>query len=630
MPTLAEIAEFYAVKIIFITLPLRDAVATFPPLGALSVMNYARKGGFPDVALYDIDSLRHSYDQVLAHLVAEKPAVLGISAVVSTGYGYTKRLTLDVKRLLPNTLIVLGGNLGASAELLLRRTGVDVVVIGEGEIPLLGVLKKWQMEGDRHNFLGIGGLIYRDSQGELVNTGYGGLIPTEEIYDIDLDDLVKGSHVHQRIYPAFGEDGLVWKSAAYDQRAYQPYRRDKFAAFLSVGKGCVARCTFCHRWDKGIRHIPVPVVMARLEQLIARFNVGFIDVHIESFASDQRWLKEFCAAIKPYDVLWRAPGVRTRSVSQESIAMMKDAGCVSIIYGFESGSPRMLEVMEKKLDIKDNFRAVEWTLDAGLYTVGQFVIGMPGETDETIAETAEFAKFLHARAPWLPPSHISINYAQALPGTPLYEFARRSGRIGPSADDEEAYLLSISDANASDASRTINYTESPIIDWYSWRPYITNAVNFAFIKRFGFEHYIRVLNGTNPIPEEGGQVWFPPMIQALKTDDADLWSMKLDYLKRYLLRSIISHIPGIWFVKGFYIAMYSMPRPIGGRVARIRAVAVYAVQILAEWARFHLRRPSKQSKDIDITYRSLRKRVQDEFSPVPGDHPAAAPLRESR
>ena len=71
-----------------------------------------------------------------------EPDVLGISAVVSTAYEYSKRLSCDIKNILPETLIVLGGNMGASANVLLRKTGVDLVVVGEGEQIFLDVVER--------------------------------------------------------------------------------------------------------------------------------------------------------------------------------------------------------------------------------------------------------------------------------------------------------------------------------------------------------------------------------------------------------------------------------------------------------------------------------------------------------
>ena len=145
------------------------------------------------------------------------------------------------------------------------------------------------------------------------------------------------------------------------------------------------------------------------------------------------------SCLAPWDVLvlWCAGAVRTKTVSPDMIAMMKDAGCVSLSYGMETGSPSILEVMEKKTSLQDNMNAQKWTVEAGFNTVVQLVLGMPGESPKTVRETTEFCKYCFTLSPTLNPNNFSINYAQALPGTPLYEYARRSGLIESGLDGEE-------------------------------------------------------------------------------------------------------------------------------------------------------------------------------------------------
>ena len=103
-------------KVMLVTTPIRPLPTYFPPIGSLSIISYLRKHGIP-VDFYHIDALRPTYDEALQHIVAARPDVLGISSVVSTAYEYTKRLALDVKAALPETLIIVGGSLAASAEI---------------------------------------------------------------------------------------------------------------------------------------------------------------------------------------------------------------------------------------------------------------------------------------------------------------------------------------------------------------------------------------------------------------------------------------------------------------------------------------------------------------------------------
>ena len=121
-----------AAKILFITVPLRADPARYPPIGVLSLLSALRKHGHHNYSFFDIDCLRPSYQDAIARIKEEMPEILAVSGVVSTGYGFVKKLTLEIKKELPSTTIILGGNLGASAEILLRKTGVDFVANGEG------------------------------------------------------------------------------------------------------------------------------------------------------------------------------------------------------------------------------------------------------------------------------------------------------------------------------------------------------------------------------------------------------------------------------------------------------------------------------------------------------------------
>ena len=164
----------------------------------------------------------------------------------------------------------------------------------------------------------------------------------------------------------------------------------------------------------------------------------------------------------------------------------------------------MLQIMEKKVSIEDNYNAVKWTIEAGMGSIVQLVCGMPGETPETIRETIEFCKFTNTISTRQNPNDLSINYAQALPGTPLYEYARNHGMIGQDLDGEEAYLLAISDRDAHDEYTTLNFTHYPKLICETWRPLITIEVNHHYLKKFGRQAYFEVMQRDTKYFRKGG------------------------------------------------------------------------------------------------------------------------------
>lgn len=480
-----------APRVLLVTIPLRSDPDDFPPFGSMAVISALRRAGF-DAGLYDIDSRRPAFADALATIVRAAPDVLGISAVVSTGYDYVKRLSLGVKELLPGTTIILGGNMGASGDVLLRKTGVDFVALGEGERVAVDFLTEYR-NGLRPEALArIPGLLFAGADGQLVNTGYAEPLPKEEIFALDWRILEEAADM-AHFFPQPTLERLAGAGFRFDPRIHQPHRQGKAMATLVSSKGCVSRCTFCHRWDKGIRNLPVAAVVERLREVMVRYNVGFVTFADENFGADQKWLLEFCAAIKPLDLLWRVGGMRVNRITPELLTTMKAAGCSAVYFGMETGSARILEVMEKKVKVEDNYNAIRWIVEAGLHTSIQLVIGMPGENWETIRETGDFLSYGACLSADRNPLELSITHAQALPGTPLYEFARAKGMIGADVDGEETYLLAISNRNAADASTSLNFSGYPRLVKDSWRPYLILRATQAFVRKFGQAAYDRHL-----------------------------------------------------------------------------------------------------------------------------------------
>lgn len=486
-------------KGLFITLPQRGAPDNFPPYGALAVINSLHKADYEDVSLYNIDVLRPSRQEAVDYIVSFNPEILCISAPVSTAYDNCKFYSLEVKKRLPDIKIVLGGNLAASAEVLLHKTGVDYCVLGEGEIVCRNLFDKIINGSPLSEFHSLRGLAFLDG-GKLVNTGYAEQLPAESIYNINWDDLDPTSV--NNYFPKIKELDI---SSSYYKYFFSSEIPDtdisnKTIGVMSCSKGCIGRCTFCHRFIFGIRFVPPEIAIARIQELIERFDTGAIAFADECFGAGKKWLHRFCELIKPLDILWKVGGMRVDMVNPEIVSMMKEAGCRSIIYGLETGSEKILNVMEKRVSIQNNLDAVKWTVNAGLLSTPALVIGMPGETNETIIETATFigqAKILNKSQN---PAEMSITFAQALPGTPLYEYGRATGKIGQTSDEEENYLLFISDRNASDETTTLNFTDSPRLLQIAWPLLIKIIVNNLFVEKYGAKRLLENVFGNKNIP----------------------------------------------------------------------------------------------------------------------------------
>ncbi len=581
-------------KIVICTTPIRPTPTDYPPFGSMAIIQSLRKDGW-DPTFYDIDGLRPSPEDVERFFAESQPDIVGISAVVSTAYAYTKKLVLMIQRVAPGARIIVGGNLAASAEILHRLVGIDYCVIGEGDVVVRNLMNYFKTHPgrtkDEATLLSIPGITYLDASGEMVFTGHEAPIAADELFEPDYLILEKHSLIGN-----FVNDPMTRPDFAADPRSQQAHRKGKKMATLITTKGCVARCTFCHRWNKGFRAFNIPNFIKMVRYLKENYSVGFLQISDENFGSDRRHLLEFTEAMKAEDVLYQVGGVRVRTVNPDILRRLKDSGCVAVYYGMETGSAEILEMMEKKATQSDNDNAVRWTKDAGLYTIYQMILGMPGETEKTIRDTIEFLKRSTEHLDESPINRMSINYIQALPGTPVYEYARLKGLIGKTLLDEERYLLDISDINASDETKFLNFTNSDYLAVQSWRRQIILDVT---------HHYRKV----NNLPR-------PPLRDLFRRNEY----AKGGYFN--LQRNLKYHI----------ISAYCYP--IGGLIIWLWLLKQESARL--PWRTFvshlaeHLRgrlRPAPPP----IDYKSLRRIVQERQSkPLTPSDKAMATLRDGR
>jgi len=448
-------------KIIVCNVPLREVPSGYPPIGATNICDSLTDSGYNDVDFYNIDLLRPTENEIIDYFLGRGPDLIGISAVVSTSYSYVKWISHILKKHLPRVPLVLGGCLGASAEVVLRKCPIDICVIGEGEETIIRLCKYWKKY---KKFIGndsltqIKGVVFKDPSEpqDLIFTGLPEKVPVEQLRDFNYDILGN--------YYITEPDQI--SGFRYDPRSRETHRKGKRAAYVLYSKGCVARCTFCHRWTKGYRSLPIDRIIERIKYLKEQRNIGFFLFAAESFGADRAHLEDFLYQVKPLDILWHVEGMRVKSVDENLLRKMKECGCSSVYFGIESGSDRMLKIMEKGASVYDNYKAIKAAKEVDLFTTLQLILGMPGENEGTIKETIKFVRKCNE---FFGGVHASINYAQTLPGTPLYEYARLKGFIGKTVDEEEQYLLRISDTDAADLSQFINMTGEQMSDVIIWR-----------------------------------------------------------------------------------------------------------------------------------------------------------------
>ncbi len=201
-----------------------------------------------------------------------------------------------------------------------------------------------------------------------------------------------------------------------------PFLLHPFVALYTT-RGCPAMCTFClwpqtlsgHPWRKRSTD-DVAAEMKRAKELFPHVKEFFFDD--DTFNIQGPRTIELCEKLKPLGLTWSCTSRVT--TSYETLKAMKEAGCRLLIVGYESGDPQILKNIKKGATVE---RAREFTRDChklGLVVHGDFILGLPGETHETINRTIAFAKELDVET-------IQVSVAHAYPGTELYDHVVKNG-----------------------------------------------------------------------------------------------------------------------------------------------------------------------------------------------------------
>lgn len=447
-------------KVLLCTVPLHTGgprheghLPIMPKIAIVSLLRWMEPHGYTRESydFYDADMLDPSDEELAVFFAASQPTVVGLSAVVSTSYLQVRRLAGILRRVCPDAWIVLGGNLAASANVVLRRTAVDVCIQGDGEIPWVEFLDYVRRNGRAWNYeelRAIRGVTFLDADGELHFAGYPESIPAAANPFPDYDLLALGLKGRPELIQNYFRDGVGSPWFNRDPRAFAPGRRKRFAA-LWTSKGCVARCTFCQRSTKGYHLFDLQALDRHLEELRERFEVGFVQVCDENFEAHRQHARGVADLMRKHDMLWMAGGVRCTNVSREDIQYFRETGCTGLKFGVESGSQVILDVMEKKFDVNRVSQVLQYCAENEVFSPTAVMLGMPGETDETVRQTGRFLGTI-GRMRGIPPSKsfLEVFYAVPFPGTPLYAYAQRCGVIGTSVDAEEDYLKAVSDCGS--------------------------------------------------------------------------------------------------------------------------------------------------------------------------------------
>ena len=267
--------------------------------------------------------------------------------------------------------LVLGGQ-GPSAipEYVLEKTGADVVAIGEAEETIIELLKCKMENGDLSK---VKGIAWQDGK-EIIITER--REPTLKLDEIPFPEW--------SAFPMEKYTNNVKLFGATDS--------DKTLGILT-SRGCINRCNFCYRMEKGIRFRSIENVVEEIKTLKDRYGITYFKIQDELFDFPKKRILDFYEVLKKNNLKIKFYcQARVDIFDEEMAAWLKESGCKFLNFGMESGDQNVLNLMNKNTTVEQNIKAAEIARKIGIGLGLNFIWGNKGDTEETLRKNVELIK----------------------------------------------------------------------------------------------------------------------------------------------------------------------------------------------------------------------------------------------
>lgn len=358
-----------------------------PPLG-LAFVAAALEGA--DIEVQIVDTVTHPLgrDRLRERMARYQPDIVGTTAVTMT-YHTAVKILRDVKAINPDVLTMMGGPhvTFTPRETLAELPELDIVVMGEGDATVVEIAHAWAGSRD---WSAIQGIAYRGAGGEVQIT------PGREVLDVN-----------------------TLPQPARHLLPLGRYRALRMPISITTARGCPFPCIFCSARDMAgakIRNRTADIVVDELEDLA---GLGFHQINVadDLFTGRKRHCLAICDEIiaRGLEITWSCYS-RVDTITPDLLARMKQAGCKTMAFGIESANAEILKAVRKGITIPKTIEAIEMCLEAGIDPHCSFILGLPGETQATIAETLAFCDKIQKMG-----ASYGIHLLAPFPGTAVRE-----------------------------------------------------------------------------------------------------------------------------------------------------------------------------------------------------------------
>jgi radical SAM superfamily enzyme YgiQ (UPF0313 family) len=346
------------------------------------------------VDVIDCQLLKLSLEDFRSEISKRQPNIVGVTSSTLT-YQSALKLIKIAKEICPNCITIAGGPHVTfwDDKALQECPELDIVVRREGENTMLELVQKIEAEKSYNDVLGT--TLRKD--GKIVKN-------PDRPYIEDLDSLP---------FPA----RHLWPM--------ERLREYEDILYLAASRGCVYWCEFCttvRMHGRKYRMRSPKNVVDELEFLHKTYGVKKFTFCDDAFTVDQPRIEVLCNEIKQrgLKIEWNC-GTRVDMITKDLLAKMKDAGCISVWFGVESGTQQVLDAMKKGISPELTVKVLGWVRELGLKPVPNVILGFPGETKKSAWKTIKFVEKIA-------PDDVGFyNVATPFPGTPMYDMVKEKG-----------------------------------------------------------------------------------------------------------------------------------------------------------------------------------------------------------
>jgi anaerobic magnesium-protoporphyrin IX monomethyl ester cyclase len=367
------------------------------PHGILSIAAWLAKEG-SEVFVHDCLGPYASTDfQTNIHQILNyHPDIVGFSATTSS-FPDSANMAAALKKTAPATITVCGGvhcsALGPS--LLKDYPAFDFMVMGEGEITLAELASGVEPAQIR-------GIVRRQGD-EVINTGPRPVIEDLDILPFPAYEKLKG-FPHGYHLPLFSYAHFPGTS-------------------MVTSRGCLFECSYCDRsvFKRGFRYNSAHYIYNHLHYLNDRFGIRHVNIYDDLFTTDEKRIADLCDMLinRPIDMQFNC-AVRVGYAPDRLLKMLKSAGCLMVSLGIESADPEMLKKHKAGVTVKKVQETIASIQAADLRAKGLFMMGLPGETEDSIRRTSDFVLSLGL-------DDMNMAKFTPFPGAPLWRTIRDEG-----------------------------------------------------------------------------------------------------------------------------------------------------------------------------------------------------------